>query len=322
MFELGRKWISSGGLAVAAMLIAAPSSAHADYPEPNRDVRHIMPWGAGGGTDSAMRGFIGYMQNHLGASIYTDNITGGVGSVGWMTLKGAPADGYTIGTITYDILSVEFQGMAPVSWRDFELIGMVTEHATALVVRAGEFEDLDDFIQRAGEAPGQLPTSNASTGGIWHQHAVAMEQELGIELNHVPYENSGPQITSLLGGETQAAVISLPPVIEYVRSGELEVLAVMADERVELVPDTPTFSELGHDIVYGGFRAIVVPEGTPEEAIVALEAAMAATFEDPEFQTWAEEAAIGPRWLDREATFAYLDTLSPAIQALMEDLDL
>lgn len=312
-----------GSVAAGALMATVPAAVLADsYPDPDREVRHIMPWGAGGGSDSAMRGFVEHMQTHLGVPIYTDNVTGGVGSVGWMTLKDSQPDGYTIGTLTYDILTVEFQGMAPVSWQDFELIGTVTEHATALVVRAEDFEDLDEFIAAAEADPGRLPTSNASTGGVWHQHAVAMEREIGIELNHVPYESAAPQVTSLLGGETDAAVISLPPVMEYVRSGEMRVLAVMADERVDLVPDVPTFTELGHDVVYGSFRSLAAPGGTPEEVLEVLEQAAADTFADPDFQQWAEEAAIGARWLNREETAAYLENLAPDIEALMSELDL
>jgi len=312
--------ILGAGLMAGALAFAAP--AQAEYPDPNREVRHIMPWGAGGGTDVVMRGFVEHLQRHLGTTIYTDNVTGGVGSVGWMTLKGAPPDGYTIGTVTYDILTVEHQNMAPVSWEDFEIIGMVTEHATALVVRSEDFETLDDFIAAAQDNPGGLTVSNASTGGVWHQHAVAMEQEIGLDLNHVPYESAAPQVTSLLGGETMAAVISLPPVMEYVRSGEMRVLAVMSDERVDLVPDVPTFVELGHDVVYGSFRFIAAPPETPIEIVEVLEQAMYDTFQDPEFLAWAEQGGIGERWLDREASIAYMETIGPVIGQLMVDLGL
>lgn len=314
--------LASFGAGLLATALVAATPAQAEFPEPGRDVRHIMPWGAGGGTDVVMRGFVERMQRHLGATIYTDNVTGGVGSVGWMTLKGAAPDGYTIGTVTYDILTVEHQNMAPVSWRDFELIGMATEHATALVVRAEDFETLDDFIAAASETPGRLTVSNASTGGVWHQHAVAMEQELGLELNHVPYDSAAPQVTALLGGETMAAVISLPPVMEYVRSGDMRVLAVMADERVDLVPDVPTFTELGHNVVYGSFRFLAAPPGTPPEVVAVLEQALYDTFQDPEFQEWAEQGGVGERWLDREGSMAYMEVMDPVIGQLMVDLGL
>lgn len=307
-------------LMAGAFMAAAPAAAQ--FPEPGREIRHVMPWGAGGGTDVVMRGFVERMQKHLGATIYTDNVTGGVGSVGWMTLKGAPADGYTIGTLTYDILTVEHQRMAPVSWQDFELIGMATEHATALVVRAADFETLDDFIAAAKADPGRVTVSNGSAGGVWHQHAVAMERELGIELNHVPYESAAPQVTSLLGGETMAAVISLPPVMQYVRSGEMRVLAVMATERADLVPDVPTFMELGHDVAYGSFRFLAAPGGTPIEIVRVLEKAMADTFQDPEFIAWAQQGGVGERWLNREDSIAYMEAVGPVIGQLMVDLGL
>jgi tripartite-type tricarboxylate transporter receptor subunit TctC len=149
-----------------------------------------------------------------------------------------------------------------------------------------------------------------------------MEQEIGIELNHVPYESAAPQVTSLLGGETMAAVISLPPVMEYVRSGEMRVLAVMGDERVEMAPDVPTFVELGHDVVYGSFRLLAAPPGTPVEIVEVLEQAMYETFQDPEFLAWAEQAGIGERWLDREASIAYMAAIAPVIGQLMADLGL
>ena len=318
--HLSRATIMGGSLLAATLLATAP--ALADYPETGREIRHVMPWGAGGGTDVVMRGFIEHMQRHLGATIYTDTVTGGVGSVGWMTLLGAPADGYTIGTVTYDILTVEHQGMAPVSWRDFELIGMATEHATALVVRAEDFETLDEFIAAASETPGRLTVSNASTGGVWHQHAVAMERELGLELNHIPYDSAAPQVTALLGGETMAAVISLPPVMEYVRSGDMRVLAVMATERVDLVPDVPTFMELGHDVAYGSFRFLAAPPGTPEDIVARLEQAMHDTFQDPEFQAWATQGGVGERWLNRADSIAYMEAVDPVIAQLMVDLGL
>lgn len=307
-------------LSAAVALAVLP--ARADYPEPGREIRHVMPWGAGGGTDTAMRGFVGFLEKHVGTPVYTDNVTGGLGSVGWVTLKQAPPDGYTVGTLTYDILTVEFQGMAPVSWQDFELIATVTDHATALVTRADLWPDLESFVADAEARPGEIPVSNAGTGGVWHQHAVAMEKALGVELNHIPYESSAPQVTSLLGAETDAAVISLPPVLEHVRAGDLRVLAVMSAEPDPLVPDAPTFAELGYDVVYGSFRMLAAPPGTPEDVVRVLEQAAEAAFHDPEFQEWAERTAIGPRWMNREQSKAYLENMAPQIQALMTELGL
>jgi tripartite-type tricarboxylate transporter receptor subunit TctC len=310
------------GLTCLVANLAVYALAVDNYPAPGREVRHIMPWGAGGGTDTAMRGFMQYFERYLGVPIYTDNITGGLGSIGWLTLKDAPADGYTIGTVTYDILTVEFQGMAPVSWEDFEVIATITDHATALVTRADHWETLEEFVEEANSRPGQIRVANAGTGGVWHQHAVAMEEELGIELRHIAYESAAPQVVALLGGEVEASVMSFPAVLSQIREGEVRVLAIMAEERDPQIPEAPTFRELGYEVVYGSFRMIAAPNGTPEAIISHLEETAEQAFNDPEFQEWAERTAIGAVWRNRTDSQESVATVAPRIRDLMERLGL
>ena len=96
-----------------------------EYPDPRREVRHIVPWGAGGATDAAMRGVAQYLEETLQIPVLTENVAGGLSAVGLLHVKTARPDGYTIGTMTYDVLTLEYLGLAQVSWRDFDLIGMV-----------------------------------------------------------------------------------------------------------------------------------------------------------------------------------------------------
>jgi len=295
------------------------------YPESGKTLRHIIPWGAGGATDTAIRGFVQHLQAHLGIPIVTENIPGALGAMGLLRLKAAPPDGYTVGTLTYDVLSLELQGLAPVGWRDFEPLGMVTEHPSALVVSAKRFESLEAFRERAREheRTGALRVGNVGTGGIWHQHAAAMERAMGIRLAHVPYERgSGAQLAALLGGEVDAIVTSLPASLPYVRDGSLRVLAVMAEVRDPLVPDVPTFREKGYDLVFSGFRVLAAPRGTPQPVLAALESAMHAAFDDPEFQSWAEKTVIGAKWRSAADTRAYLEETSTKVEALMMELDM
>lgn len=127
---------------------------------------------------------------------------------------------------------------------------------------------------------------------------------------------------ALLGGEVDANVSSLPAPLPYVRDETLRVLGVMSAERDELVPDAPTFKELGHDVVYGGFRVVVAPQGTPQPIVEHLETTLQKTWNDPEFQAWAQKAAIGARWRGREETRQYLSDLAEKVQLLMEELGL
>ncbi len=308
------------------VLLAFAVSLHSlaqDYPNARRDVRHVIPWGAGGATDAAMRGFMLYFEKHLGAQVVTENIPGGLSAVGLIHVKTAPPDGYTIGTITYDVLTLELQGLAPVSWKDFEPLGMVTDHPSALVVSADRWQSLEEFRVAATARPGNIKVGNVGTGGVWHQHAAAMEKALDVTVSHVPYEaGSGAQLAALLGSEVDANVTSLPAALPYVKDGTLRVLAVMAGERDELVPDVPTFEELGFDIVYGSFRVVVAPKATPPAIVDHLERKLHDAWNDPEFQAWARKAAIGARWRGRDDTRKYLEDLAARVRELMDELGL
>ena len=319
MFDVNRSAARLVTLLAILLSCASFVAAQATYPQANREVRHIMPWGAGGGTDTAGRGFMRFFEKHLGAPVITENIAGGLSSVGLLTVAGARPDGYTIGTMTYDVLTVEFQGLAPVSWEQFEVICMFTEHPSTLVVRGDTWEDLAAFQADALTRP--ILVGNVGTGGVWHQHAVAMERELGVELQHIPYEGgAGPQLSALLGNEVEALVTSLPAIRSYLEDGTLRVLAVMSAERNPMVADAPTFAELGYDVQYGSFRFVIAPPGTPGEITGRLEQACYDAWHDPEFQAWADTTVLGQVYLDSADSRTYLEILAPRIGQLMTDL--
>ena len=150
-----------------------------------------------------MRGFMQYFQKHLGIPVVTENIPGGLSAVGLIRLKTARPDGYTIGTLIYDVLTLSVQGLAPVGWEDFDLVGTVTEHPSALIVAADAFDSLGAFQTAARSR--RVKVGNIGSGGIWHQHTSAMERALEVSVAHIPYEaGSGAQLTALLGGEVDA----------------------------------------------------------------------------------------------------------------------
>ncbi len=310
-------------VALVVLVVRLPSSDEsAGYPDASREIRHVIPWRAGGGTDTAMRGFMRWFEQEIGVQVVTENVPGGLSSVGLTVVQNAPADGYTLGTMTYDALTVQLLGLAPVDWRSLEPVCMVTEHPSALIVPAERWADLAAFQADARANPATIAVGNVGQKGVWHQHAAAMEQAMGIRLRHIPYEGgSGPQIGAILGEEVDAIVSSLPGSMSYVRSGELRVLALMAPERSPLVLDVPTFGELGYELEYGSFRVLVAPPGTPDDRVVALESACQAAAESPDFQTWARAGAVGATWLGRAAVRSYLAELAPRVEGLLAALE-
>jgi tripartite-type tricarboxylate transporter receptor subunit TctC len=281
-------------------------------------VRHIMPWPAGSGSDIAMRGFLAYVEKHLGARIFTENISGGLSARGMLHTRSAVPDGTTIGTMTYDILTIEFFDLVPVSWRDFDILATVTEHPSALIARADRWADLTEFREDAGRH--RLKIGNVGSGSVFHQHAAGMEKELGAGFIHVPYTSSGGQLGALLGGEVDAIVTGLPAVLPHVRQGTLRVLAVMARERNPLLPDAPTFVEAGFNVVFSSFRMLVLPKGVDEATRVRLESAIREAWNDPDFQAWADRAGLGATWKDADESRAFIQELSPRVMEILEEM--
>ena len=310
-------------VALGALVARPPSTGEAAaYPDPGLEIRHVIPWRAGGGTDTAMRGFMRWFEEEIGVGVVTENVPGGLSSVGLTLVRNAPADGYTLGTMTYDALSVQLLGLAPVDWRRFEPVCMVTEHPSALIVPTDRWADVAAFEADARANPATIAVGNVGQKGVWHQHAAAMEQAMGVRLRHIPYEGgSGPQIAAILGREVDAIVSSLPGAMSHVRGGQLRVLALMAPERSPLVPEAPTFAELGHDLEYGSFRMVVAPPGTPEDRLATLEGACRAAAASPEFQEWARAGAVGAAWRGRAAARAYLGDLAPRVEGLLATLE-
>ncbi len=311
--------------AIAAMLLGLPLAAPAvaqDYPE--KDLTHIMPWSAGGGTDTVMRTFMNFAEETLGVGINTQNITGAQSGIGTLRLMKARPDGYTIGSLTWDsVITVPYYGLVPgYDTGELTYLGSVTVHPTVLAVNAdGPFETLEDFIAAAKSDPGALSISNVGSGGVWHLPALDLADATGIEVNHVPYpDGSGPQREALLSGETDAAALSASAVYAAVQSGQARVLGVMGTERSEFLPDVPTMKELGYDVVWGSFRLIAAPKGIDDAQRATLEEGFAAVFEMPEFQARAEETAMGAVWMDGAETTEYVEASQTKAFALIDSL--
>ena len=309
-------------LAVALLTLPFAGAASAEYPE--RDLTHIMPWSAGGGTDTVMRTFMNFAEEQLGVGINTQNVTGAQSGIGTLQLMTSRPDGYTIGSLTWDsVITVPYYDLVPGYDTDqLTYLASVTVHPTVLAVAADSpYETLEDFVTAAKEAPGELSISNVGMGGVWHLPALDFAAAADIDVNHIPYpDGSGPQREALLSGETTAASVNLSAVYPAVQAGQARVLGVMDSERSQSLPDVPTFVEQGYDVVWGSFRLIAAPAGIDPEQQAVLEEAFAAVFEMEEFQQRAEETAMGPVYMNSEETTAYVEASQEKAFALIDSL--
>lgn len=310
-------------MAGLAMLASGTLGAAAqDFP--TKPITHIMPWSAGGGTDSVMRTFLQYAEEPLGVPIRTQNVTGAQSGVGTLRLMNARPDGYTIGTLTWDsMITVPYFDLVPGYDTDkLAYLANVTLYGTVLAVNADTpWETVEDFVEDAKANPGEYTISNSGTSGIWHLHALDMADKLGIELNHVPFSTgSAPQREALLSGENDAASVSYATIASAHEAGQVRVLATMSEERDPAIPDVPTFKELGYDVVWGGMRVIAVPAETPREIQETLTAAFKEAFDNPEFQQRAEEVGMGAYWMDGEEARTFVQSTQERAYQMLDKL--
>lgn len=305
------------GLAMATT--AAFGAAAQDFP--SKDITHIMPWSAGGGTDTVMRTFLQYAEEPLGVGIRTQNVTGAQSGVGTLRLMKSRPDGYTIGTLTWDsMITVPYKDLVPgYDTSNLSYLANITLYPTVLAVNADTgWETLDDFVAAAEAAPGEVTVSNSGIAGIWHLHALDMADQLGVELNHIPFPNgSAEQREALLSGENDAGSLSYATVASAHEAGQVNVLAVMGEERDPSLPDVPTFKELGYDVVWGGMRVLAVPAETPDDVKATLVAGLKEAFDNPEFQQKAANTGMNAYWMDGPTAQAFVEkTQTRAVKML------
>lgn len=295
---------------------------------PTKSLSAIAPWPAGSGSDIAFRGYVDYLSQELDKNINVQNTTGGNGGVGWAEAAAAPADGYNLSLLTFDVLTNEALGVSTVSYKDFDIINLFTLQGMLLITHADyEYKDLEGFLEAAKEAKANGKTLTIGTNGdfgLWHQAGALMAEVTDTEdaYNFVPLDGSSEQVSELLGKHLDAIIISPTPAIGHIEDGKLIGLATLTDERLTTLPDVPTFKEKDYDVKYESFRAWAVPKGADEEIVKVLREAGKKAYDSEDFQKWAAETNIDPFYMDYEETNTYLEELYPVVQKVIEKFDI
>ena len=260
---------------------ALPASAQAF---PNKPIKLVIAFPAGGPTDITMRALAEGASKVLGQPVIVDNKPGAGGSLPAQALQSAPADGYTLAQIPQSIFRLPYT--TKMSWdpvKDISYVINVTGYAFGVVVpTASPLKSWGDFVAYAKANPGKL--SYGSTGNLTSPH-LTMEhvaQKADIKLLHVPYKGSADLMQALLGGHLMAASDStgFAPQVE---AGKLRVLNTWGDKRLAKFPDAPTLKELGYDIVQNSPFGIGAPKNTPEAVVKRLHDAFKTAMEQPAY---------------------------------------
>jgi tripartite-type tricarboxylate transporter receptor subunit TctC len=288
---------------VAAVLFAVSAFSQAqEYP--SKPVTMIVPFPPGGVADIVGRPLAAEMQKVLKEPVVVVNRTGAGGAVGMGVVAKSAPDGYTIlmglSSISIFPVSDRINGKTPAyEMSDFAPIALITADPTVLAVRADSpYKTVKDFVEAAKADPGKI---NYSSSGVYGTLHVAMEifaNAAGIKLFHVPYQGGGPAVAALLGGQVQASAQGPAAVIGNIRGGKMRALASWGTERLKLLPDIPTFKELGYDAEFYIWSGVFAPAATPAPVLAKLREAVRHAATSPEFTGAMEKLQTPVSYLD------------------------
>jgi len=291
-------------LVLAVVTLVAASAGLAAYPD--RPVKLIVPWAAGGDTDAIFRPFAPQLQKHLGATVVIANVTGASGTVGAREAKNSPPDGHTVYAVHDYIHSTYYTGVSDVSYKDFEPVCSVS--ATPSVLTASpktKWNTWQELLADAKARPGQI-TVGATLGSTSHFFPALVEKSAGIKFKYVSYEGLAPRMNAILGGHIDLTDSNLTQKGK-VDAGQLKFIAIATGQRLPQAPNVPTLKELGVNVVYAVTRGLLVPKGTPAEVSAKLEAACAKATAEAKFAEDMGKQGTAVRFMDRKAYAEFLE---------------
>lgn len=279
-------------LPLAAILSASvlmTSQVHADYPE--RDINATIPWGAGGLTDLIARSVIPYAEEALDESIIPQNRPGGGAVIGVNYVRSQRPDGYNILIGTQDTTLYPVLGVADFAYEDFTPLNVIGQGLVVVAVPADSpFETMDQLVDKVLSEPGTIRMGDVGVGATPHitETIIDSATEEDFDVRKVTFGGDGPGITAMLGDHIDFMPLSLPPAVEYLKSGKIRGLAILAKERIDLLPDVPAITEALPEtenyLPWGSFQGVFVRKDTPDDVKQTLADAFETAIANPRFQ--------------------------------------
>ena len=269
--------------AIVAVFAGGATSAVAQSGYPNKPIRLVVPFAAGGTTDLSARLVAEFAGRELGQTIVVDNKGGAGGSIGMEQVARAAPDGYTIGMAT-----VSTHGSNPAVYpklgydplKDFAPVTNVVAIPSVFAVHPSvPAKTMQEFVALAKANPGKYTFASPGAGSLGHVNIENFMTLAKIDLLHVPYKGAGLALNDAVAGQVNAITDNLSTTLPHVKSGRLRALAVLGAQRSAQLPNVPTYAELGYkDMGEGGWFGIVAPAGTPPAVVDKLADALKAVL--------------------------------------------
>ncbi|MDP3252362.1 MAG: tripartite tricarboxylate transporter substrate binding protein [Hydrogenophaga sp.] len=285
-----RRFLVTAMAAMAAATLGGPAHAQG-YPE--RDVTAVIQWGAGGGTDVAMRGYAPYAEEALGKKIVLQNKPGAAGAIGANFVLQQPADGYTLLMGAEPQALFRVMGMADFDYDKFYPINIAAIANSIILVARNDapWNTMQDLLSHVQANPKKLKQYLAGQGTVPFTVNTMVKSLTSFETILVPFDGDGPAIAALQGGHIDFGFIASGAVIEHVKAGRLKALGVLDNKPFQGIPpmtDAPSLRALPKYLPWGSFYGVFVRKETPEPVKAKLVAAFKKAGENPQYRKLME----------------------------------
>jgi tripartite-type tricarboxylate transporter receptor subunit TctC len=283
--------------AAVATLLALPAVAQSPWPA--KSIRFVVPFAPGGTSEIVARTVAAELTKQLGQTVYVENKPGGAGVVAMQEVAKSAADGYTVILGHVGTLAVNPYMLANQPFdvnKDFTPVTLLAKVPNMFVIHpdvpAKNFKEFVDYVKKN---PGKVNYGSAGNASAGHLAMEYLKLVTGMDMQHIAYKGTGPQLVDLLAGRTQAASAGLPALSAHIKSGKLRAIAVGTQQRLAQLPDVPTVSEMGFkEFETSQWYGMLVPAGTPVAVVKRLqEESYKALKSNSVTERFASDSAIG-----------------------------
>jgi tripartite-type tricarboxylate transporter receptor subunit TctC len=258
--------------ALVCSVCAAPAFAADNYP--SKPIRMVVPFAPGGGSDVVGRITGQKLSDALGQTVVVDNRPGAASMLGTELVAKSQPDGYTLLladlALTSNVAYYRKQS-PPDPLKSFVPVALVAETPYILMVYPGfAATTIKEFIAQAKAQPGRINVGSSGSGGGLHLALELFKLKAGLDLNHIPYKGGGPALADTIAGQIQGTFIGMGGSLSFVQNGRLRPLVVTSGKRSAALPNVPTLTELGYDVVVTNWYGVVAPAGTPKPVVSRL----------------------------------------------------
>lgn len=292
---ISKRWIATCWLACLAIGSAIGSAESQTFP--NRPLRIVVPFAAGGPNDVAARLLADALGVQLGQSIVVENRGGAGGLVGTETVIRAEPDGYTLlfGTVGPLIISPNAKALRFDPAKDLVPIGQVYRSAQVFSASPGQGKKtIAEFLSYAKSNPGKITIGTAGIGTLPHLTTELLKRDTSLNLTHVPYRGTNAALTDLVAGQIDAIFGEVSIMVPYIETGKAVALSITSPERSNLLPQVPTMREVGiPSLTVESWGGLLAPARVPTDVLARLEQALQKALRDPSFRNTADKQGWG-----------------------------